>query len=82
MRGVPDHVVANVEVEVAVVVEVGKGRRGRVVAAACQARALRDIVERSIALIAVERVGHEPADEEIGPAVVVVVAHGDAWPYP
>ena len=78
MRGVPDHVVANVEVEVAVVVEVGKRRRGRMVAAARQARALRDVLEGSIALVAVERIGHEPADEEIGPAVVVVVPHGHA----
>ena len=78
MRGVPDHVVADVEVEVAVVVEVGKRRRGRIVAAARQARALRDVLEGSIALVPVERVGHEPADEEIGPAVVVVVPHGHA----
>ena len=69
---------ADVEVEVAVVVEVGERRRGRVVAAARQARALRDVLEGSVAAVAVERVGHEPADEEIGPAVVVVVADGHA----
>ena len=36
--GVPDAVVADVEVEVAVVVQVGEGRRGRPVAVAAQPR--------------------------------------------
>ena len=54
-RRVPEHVVADVEVEVAVVVEVGEGRRGRPVARARQARARGDVLEGPVAAVAVER---------------------------
>ena len=80
MLGVPDEVVADVEVEVAVVVEVGKGGRGRPVAIAPQAGPIGDVLERPVAAVAIERVGSPAGDEEVGMAVVVDVADGHAVP--
>ena len=71
---------ADVEVEVAVVVQVGKRRRGGVVARAGQAGALGDVLEGAIAAVAVERVGLQPGHEQVGVAVVIVVAHGTPRP--
>ena len=70
---------ADVEVEVAVAVEVGEGRRGRPVAVAAQAR-VGSVTssKRAVAPVAVEGVGPPAGDEQVGVAVVVVVADGDA----
>ena len=46
---VPFQVVADIEVQVAVVVEVGPGRRRRPVAVAAQPRARRDVLEPAVA---------------------------------
>src|SRR6185437_15720153 len=78
IAGVPGRIVADVEVEVAVVVEVGEGGRRRPVAVAAQPGARRDIPERAIALVAIERVGAPAGDEEVRVAIVVDVADGDA----
>ena len=72
--GVPDDVVADVQVEVAVVVEVGEGRRRRPVAVAGQTRSLRDVLESPVPAIAIQGIGSPPGHEEVGVAVVVVVA--------
>ena len=69
--GVPVEVVADVEVEVAVAVEVGEGGRGRPVAVPAQARRLGHVLERPVALVAVEGVGPPAGDEQVGVAVVV-----------
>ena len=69
---------ADVQVEVAVVVEIGEGRRGGLVAGAGQAGARGDVLEGPVAAIAVERVGLQAGDEQVGMPVVVVIAHGDA----
>ena len=57
MLGVPHHVVADVKIEVPVVVQIGEGRRSGSIAHARQARALRDVFKRAVAPVAVERVG-------------------------
>ncbi len=77
---VPLQVVADVEIEVAVVVQVGPGRRGRPVAVAAEPRTRRDVLEPAVAEVVVEGVGPPSGDEQVGPAVVVVVAHGDPVP--
>ncbi len=69
---------ADVEIEVAVAVEVGKRRRGRPVAVAAQARAGRHVLERAVSLVAIKGIRPPAGDEEVGPAVVVVVADGDS----
>ena len=56
-HGVPGSVVADVEVEVAVAVEIGEGRRGRPVAVAPQTGFLRHILERAVAPVAIESIG-------------------------
>ena len=76
--GVPLQVVADIEVEVAVVVEVGPGRRRGPVAVAPEPRLRRGVLEPAPAQIAIQGIGPPSGDEEVGPAVVVVVAHGDA----
>ena len=78
MRRVPEHVVADVEVEVAVVVEVGERRRGRIVARPSSPARSRHVLERAVAAVAVERVGLQAGHEEVGMPVVVVIADGDA----
>jgi hypothetical protein len=48
MIGVPDEVVADVKVEVAVVIQVGEGGRGGPVAIATEAGAIGDFLESAI----------------------------------
>ncbi len=52
MRGVPGQVVADIQIEVAVTVEVGEGRRGRPVARTGQSGARGRVLERAIPPIA------------------------------
>ena len=75
---VPDEVVADVQVEVAVAVEVGEGRGGRPVAVAAQAGGLGDVLEGAVAPVAVEGIRPPSGDEQVGVAVVVDIADGDA----
>ena len=77
MLGVPDEVVADVEVEVAVVVQIGERGRGGPVAIAPETGAIRDILERPVPSVAVKGVRPPAGDEEVGTAVVVEVADGD-----
>ena len=69
--GSSGQVVANVEIEVAVAVEVGEGRRRRPVAIARPGRRGGDVLERAVALVAVERIRLPASDEQVGMAVVV-----------
>ena len=73
---VKGEVMANVEVEVAIAVKVGPRRGRRPVAVAPQAGAIGQLFE--LAVPAIMQEAHPPPtrDEEIRPAVVVVVAHG------
>ena len=72
--GVPGHVVADVQIEVPVVIEVGEGGRGGPIAVARQTRPLRDVLESPVPSIAIQGIGSPPGHEEIGMAVVVVIA--------
>ena len=76
--GIPDHVVADVQVEVAVVIEVGESGRCRPIAVARQARRPRHILESPVPSIAIQAIGSPPGQKEVGMAVVVVIADGDA----
>ena len=78
MLGIPDEVMADVEVEVAVVVQVGEGGRCRPVAIAAQAGPVGDVLERPVPAVAIEGVRSPAGDEEVGMAVVVEVADGHA----
>src|SRR5262249_20858817 len=71
---VPDRVMANVKVEIAVAVEVGESRRSRPVPPAPQAPGVRRVLEGAFAPVAVERIRPPTGDEEIGPAITVDVA--------
>ena len=80
---VPDAVVGDEEVEVAVLVVVEEGRRhrpqGAVVGVGVLESRLRGrVLEGSVPLVAVEDVLAQPGHEEVGPAVVVVVGGRDA----
>ena len=70
-------VVGHVEIEPAVAVIVDKGRRDTPagIAGAGDGGGVR---EGAVAVVAIEPVGAEVGDIEVGPAVVVVVAGGDA----
>ena len=65
---------ADIQVEVAVVVQVGEGGRGRPVAVPSQAGRDRHVLERAVAPVAIQGVRPPSGDEQIGMAVVVVVA--------
>ena len=80
IRRVPDHVVADVQVEVAVIVQVRESRRAGIVARAGQPGAFRRVFESAVAPVAIERVRPKPGDEQVGAAVVVVIAGRDAQP--
>ncbi len=55
MVGVPNEVVTDVEVEVAIVVEIGKRRGGRPVALATKASGIGDVFKGPVAPVAIER---------------------------
>src|SRR6202034_2854575 len=76
VRGIPLEVVANVEVEVAVVVEIGERGRGWPVAIAPETRTIRDVLEGSITMIPVKSIRSPAGNEEVGVPVVVEVADG------
>ena len=82
MVGVPLEVMADVEVQVAVVVQVGEGRRGRPVAVAPQAGRGRHVLERAVAPVMIEGIRPPAGDEQVGAAVVIVVAHRHAVAIP
>ena len=69
---------ADVEVEVAVAVQVGQRRRRGPIPVATQAGAGRDVLEGSVALVAVEGIRPPARDEQVGVAVAVDVAYRDA----
>ena len=69
---------ADVQVEVAVAVEVGERGGGRPVAVAAEAGGVRGVLEGAVAAVAVKGVGPPAGDEQVGVAVVVDVADGDA----
>ena len=82
-RGIPDDVVGDEEVEPPVAVEVDEGggdrpQRAVLRVAAREAGGLGDVLEGAVAVVAEERVAAQAGDEEVGVAVVVVVAGGDA----
>src|SRR5713226_8642701 len=75
--GVPFHVTGHKEIEMAVIVEVEKtGRDGP--AAARDSRFGGDIREGSVAVVVIQDVLSVARDEEIGIAIIVVVADRDA----
>src|SRR5262249_52764373 len=78
--GVPRQVVADVEVEVAVAVQVGERGRGRPIPVATPARRVGHVPERAVTLVAIEGVGAPAGDEEVGTAVVVIIADRNAVP--
>ena len=77
---IPGPIMADVEVEVAVVIEVREGGRSRPGAGASQAPSFGDVLEGAVALVAVEGVSIPSGDEQVGVAVVVDVADGDPVP--
>ena len=66
---------ADIEVEVAVVVEIGKRRGCGSVASSGQSRTRGDVLEGSIAAIVVKRVGLQAGYKQVGMPVIIVVAH-------
>ena len=75
---IPKQVMADVEVKVAVAVEVGECGRGGPVAVPAEPILCGDVLECPIPLVAVERVPMPAGDEEVRAAVVVDVADGHA----
>ena len=70
-------IVGDVEVGQAVAVEVGERDVRRPVGAG-DARKLRDVAERAVAVVVIEAIGADVADAKIGEAVVVEVTDRDA----
>src|ERR1017187_7170019 len=78
IAGVVDEIVANIQVEITVGVEIGEDGRSRPVAVAIQPRLPGYVVEAAFPRVAIECIGPPAGDEEVGPAVVVVIADGDS----
>src|SRR6202044_3425231 len=74
----PLHVVADEKIEqsIAIVVEPESG--GAETLALAETRSVRDIHERSLAGVAEESILSDAGDQDVGKAVVVVVAAGDS----
>jgi hypothetical protein len=77
---VPGRVMADVEVEVAVAVQVGQCRRAGPIAPAAQPTRIRRVLEGAVAAVPVEGIRSPTSDEHVGVAVPVDVAHGHAVP--
>ena len=75
---VPLQVMAYVEIEVAVTVQVGPGCRGRPVAVAAKPDLWGHVLEPAVTAVVVKGVGPPSRDEQIRKAVIVVVAHSNA----
>ena len=71
---------ADVEVEVAVAIQIGERRRSRPVAISCKPSLLGDVFKRPVSSVAIEGVLPPAGHEEVGPAVVVDITHGDPVP--
>ncbi len=67
----------DVEIEVAVAVEVGEDGRGRPVAFAPEPGEVGCVLEGAVPAVAVKRVRPPAGDEQVGISVVVDVADGD-----
>ena len=76
--GGPGDVVADEQVEVAVVVDVEERRAGEPAVGALGVGGLGDVVEVPLAVVAEQVAAADGRDVEVGVAVVVVVAHGHA----
>ena len=74
MVAIPAQVLADIQVEISVPVQVGEGGRGRPAAVSAQAGGLGPVFKRPVAPVAIQGVGAEAGDEEVGPAVVIIVA--------
>ena len=77
---VPFQVVADIEVQIAIVVQVGPGCRRGPIPVAAQAGARGDVLEAAVAQVVIKGIGPPSRDEKVGAAVVVKVAHGDPEP--
>ena len=73
-------VVTHVEIEVPVGVDVEKRDPGSHAVAVSHACSLGDVGEGAVSVVPVEDVGPEVVHVEVGVAVVIVIAHGDAEP--
>ena len=76
--GRPGDVVADEQIEIAVVVDVEERRAGEPAVGALGVGRLGDVVEVPLAVVAEEMAAADGRDVEVGVAVVVVVADGDA----
>ena len=79
---IPGRVVANVEVKVAVTVQVSHRRRRGPIPVTTQSGAGRHVLEGSVALVAVKGIRPPARDEQVGAAVAVDVADRDAMAVP
>ena len=76
--GGPGDVVADEQVEVAVVVDVEERRAGEPAVGALGVGGLGDVLEVALAVVAEQMAAADGRDVEVGVAVVVVIADGDA----
>ncbi len=75
-------VMADIEVQVTIAVEVSEGGRGWPIAIAGQAGRARHILKPPVTSVAIECVRMPARDKQVGSAIVVVVAHGDSMTVP
>ena len=75
-------VVTDIQVEVAVIVNIGKRRRGRPVAVATKSRGRGHVFERRIASVVIKGVRAPAGHKEVGMSVVVVISYGNTVPVP
>ena len=75
---IPDGVMADIKVEIAIAIEISEGSRGWPVSITAQPSALGHVLERPITPVAQQPVAAPPGQEQVGMAVVVVIGHGDA----
>ena len=78
IAGIVEKVMADVEIQVAVAVQVGEGRRGRPVAIAAQSGLARHVLEPPVPFVAIECVRMPARDKQVRPAIVVVVTDRDS----
>src|SRR3954447_21302896 len=77
---IPFQVVADIEVYIAIVVQVGPGRRARPISVAAKTGARGDILESAVAQVVIKGIAPPPRDEDVGATVIVKVTHGGPEP--
>ena len=77
---IPLRVMANIEIEIAVIIKIGESRGRRPVSVSAETRGCGAIFKGPVASVAVECVRTPTSDEQVWVAVMIIISHGNTVP--